>query len=601
MYLIRVLNGSGLIYHARMNLQRPKLLPLWQALTLGAALLTLTPGANAQTVPEKPPAIANSDLNAKIMFFVLMGEYAAVKGDYTGAADYYFQVAREFKHEELFEKAVQYSLKQGSVERLMQVGLSWSLTHPKSGKANLYWLTLLLRMNQHGASLDALKNTLATNDLSTQRALLLDLAKLYGNAQDLPGVVTLVEQGLPPYLKQADTALYAHLGLGQLKLQAGDVPGALRAAQTAGDLEPQNPLTLGLFFRLLEQGSAPASTWLMAQMQQHGDSRVAHAFVSWQTKVQGARVALQTTQSLAALHPANGELGLLLAELQTQASQWSRADQTLGDVMAKMPPSAEGEADSLRSRLQIKQAQVALKLGQGERVDRLLNGTSDTAYYLQKLEIRVAQRVLAGDMEAAWSLLDREPDREGLRAADKHRVFVALLKEHGHADLALAHMDRFIPPGELDKSAQLQRALLLEKSGAMQKALAAYRAVQTRFPKDAEAQNALGFSLADQGIELDHAKALVSEANQTLVGNPMVIDSMGWVEFKRGNLQEALAWLELAASLDPDPEIAAHLGEVYWQMGRRTQALMTWSQAYDKAAPHDTLVRTLARLKVQLP
>ncbi len=108
MYLIRVLNGSGLIYHARMNLQRPKLLPLWQALTLGAALLTLTPGANAQTVPEKPPAIANSDLNAKIMFFVLMGEYAAVKGDYTGAADYFFQVAREFKHEELFEKGVQY-------------------------------------------------------------------------------------------------------------------------------------------------------------------------------------------------------------------------------------------------------------------------------------------------------------------------------------------------------------------------------------------------------------------------------------------------------------------------------------------------------------
>jgi tetratricopeptide (TPR) repeat protein len=592
-----------------MNLQRPTFSKLWSTLALGAALQALTPVVNAQTTPSATGSaetadtpIVNSNMNAKIMFFVLMGEFAAVAGDFAGASEYYYQIAREYKNEELFEKAVQYSLKYGSIDRLMQVSLSWRQAHPESGKANLYWLTLLIRMNQHAASLEALKSTLATNDLSTQRALLLDLGKLYANASNLADTVVLVQKALPPYLNRPDTAQYAQIGLGQLKLLAGDSEGAFVAAQAAAAMDAHDPMTLDLFFRLLEKGYMPAKAWLMTQMQQTGDSRVVNAFLDWQLRNEGSRATLKTTQTLLALYPANGEIGLMLAEQQMRASLWSQANASLKNAWAQLPPASEKDSSELlRHRILIKQAEVALRLHQPERVPALLASLSDTRFHMQKLEIRVAERIMNGDWDAGWKLLEREPEREGFRTVDKHRLFAKLLKDQGLPARALAWLDQYIPAGALDKSAQLQRALLMEKSGDVQGALAVYRTINAQFPNDAEAQNALGFSLADLGVELDKAKALISAANQALVGNPMVIDSMGWVEYRLGNFPEAMAWLELAYSIDLDPEIAAHLGEVYWKTGRHEQAIQTWQSAYDKVAPQETLIRTLERLKVKLP
>ena len=75
---------------------------------------------------------------------------------------------------------------------------------------------------------------------------------------------------------------------------------------------------------------------------------------------------------------------------------------------------------------------------------------------------------------------------------------------------------------------------------------------------------------------------------------------MGWVEFRMGNRDEALRWLRQAYSSRPDTEIAAHLGEVLWAMGKRDEARRVWQDARGRDAANEVLKETLARLKVSL-
>ena len=82
--------------------------------------------------------------------------------------------------------------------------------------------------------------------------------------------------------------------------------------------------------------------------------------------------------------------------------------------------------------------------------------------------------------------------------------------------------------------------------------------------------------------------------------DPFLTDSMGWVEFRMGNRDEALRWLRQAYAARPDTEIAAHLGEVLWAMGQRDEARRVWQDARGRDAANEVLKETLARLKVSL-
>jgi tetratricopeptide (TPR) repeat protein len=82
--------------------------------------------------------------------------------------------------------------------------------------------------------------------------------------------------------------------------------------------------------------------------------------------------------------------------------------------------------------------------------------------------------------------------------------------------------------------------------------------------------------------------------------DPFIMDSLGWVEFRLGKLQEALAILKRAYSLKPDADIAAHLGEVMFQLGQKEEALKLWKSALEKSPGNDVLQETLKRLGIQI-
>jgi len=118
-------------------------------------------------------------------------------------------------------------------------------------------------------------------------------------------------------------------------------------------------------------------------------------------------------------------------------------------------------------------------------------------------------------------------------------------------------------------------------------------------PDNAHAYNALGYTLADRNIRLDEAQALIEKALELMPEEAHIIDSLGWVLFRRGELARSLEQLEKAFALKPEAEIAVHLAEVLWSMGRKDEARRRFAQARDIDPDNETLRETLARLKVE--
>ena len=122
------------------------------------------------------------------------------------------------------------------------------------------------------------------------------------------------------------------------------------------------------------------------------------------------------------------------------------------------------------------------------------------------------------------------------------------------------------------------------------------RQILQRDSKHVQANNALGYSLADRGERLDEARRLIQTALEGAPGDPFITDSLGWVEFRLGRTAEALKLLRQAHGTRPDPEIAAHLGEVLWVSGQREQARSVWDAALKVDPSNEVLRETVQRL-----
>ena len=116
-------------------------------------------------------------------------------------------------------------------------------------------------------------------------------------------------------------------------------------------------------------------------------------------------------------------------------------------------------------------------------------------------------------------------------------------------------------------------------------------------PDHAHAYNALGYTLADRTDRVAEAIALLEQAIKLAPDDPFILDSMGWALFKAGRVNEALDYLKRAFALRPDPEIAAHLGEVLWVRGDREEARRIWQGSLREHPDNESLRETLGRLQ----
>lgn len=153
-----------------------------------------------------------------------------------------------------------------------------------------------------------------------------------------------------------------------------------------------------------------------------------------------------------------------------------------------------------------------------------------------------------------------------------------LLADEGSVAEGVARLDAALQNYPAHPELTYQRAVLLERSDSAA-AIAALEVLVRERGDDMSVANALGFTLADHGRELPRAERLIRSALQAQPDNPAVLDSMGWVLYRRGQAREALPYLQRAFRLFRDGEIGSHLGEVLWQSGRRDEARTVWRQA----------------------
>jgi tetratricopeptide (TPR) repeat protein len=141
------------------------------------------------------------------------------------------------------------------------------------------------------------------------------------------------------------------------------------------------------------------------------------------------------------------------------------------------------------------------------------------------------------------------------------------------------------------------RGLMAEKIDRLDMAEADLLKVISKEPDNADALNALGYTLADRTDRYQEARGYILRASELVPDDPAILDSLGWVSYRQGKMDDALKWLSQAFAKLEDAEIAAHYGEVLWKTNQKEKAREVWKKGEQQNAEDPVLVETLKRIK----
>ncbi len=201
-----------------------------------------------------------------------------------------------------------------------------------------------------------------------------------------------------------------------------------------------------------------------------------------------------------------------------------------------------------------------------------------------------------GAAPAAEDLLDRLVEEVPSRAPEILAARARIYADAGEPAAAETVLRQALLQYPDNVELQYASASFEEEHGHLAAALTELRAVMRRRPGDPAALNAYGYTLADHNRELRRARRLIEQAYTCSPKNAAILDSFGWVLFRQGHGADALVYLNAAFADDRGGDIAAHLGEVLWHLGRQSDADRVWSEASRTDADNPLLKATRVRL-----
>ncbi len=295
------------------------------------------------------------------------------------------------------------------------------------------------------------------------------------------------------------------------------------------------------------------------------------------------------------------EAWLVLANLHLQDNRLEQAEHALNRFTELV--SASSQSDIRRRGLTqayLMQAQVAEKRQDFAGAEAWLARIENAQELFSAQARRASLLARQGKIAEARALLRSLPAASAEDQRMKLLAEVQLLREqrlYRDAYRVQAELVALLPD---DADLLYDQAMLADKAGQPDEMERLLRALMASKPQYHHAYNALGYSLAERGVRLAEAKQLILKALEFAPADPFITDSLGWVEFRMGNIAQARQHLETAYKARPDAEIGAHLGEVLWTLGDREQALRIWAESQRAAPDNDTLKETLTRLGVKL-
>ncbi len=352
--------------------------------------------------------------------------------------------------------------------------------------------------------------------------------------------------------KSATAALWR----GHVSLRAGDRAAARAAFERAVALAPKDKSTRLTYAALLnEMDQAAEAARTLAQIAP--DDEVLAARAAYAARADDPKLLQAVAATIEALPPPRPAerlelLGQLaeLGERQVEALRWYRE-----------VPRGERWFDA--------QLRIGVLLDAAEGIDAAL---------------------------AHLAALRAEGIDDDSRLADTFLLEAELQGRHDAQELAVDAYTRGLKILPDERRLLYGRALLFEQLDRVAECEADLRRIVVLHPEDPDALNALGYTLADRTDRYQEAFELIDKALKLKPDEPAIIDSMGWVQFRLGRFPEAIKQLQRAFELQPDAEIAAHLGEVLWVSGQREQARAIWDKGTAIDADNQTLKDTVSRL-----
>lgn len=565
---------------------------------------SVAPTASTATSLERDLSPATSTLDARLFYQLLLGELN-VQGNEPGAAfSLILDAARKTNDAAVYERAVNVALQARSGDPALQAARAWKLALPASKEANRYVLQILIGLNRIGESLEPLKLEIAGAAPQDPAIAIAGIPRLYVRATDKKLAASTVEQALADVLGSPTLGAAAWTAIGRMRLDAADTDGTLDAANRALALDPKAEGPVLLALAVMDKKNVSLAEPIVRKHlagKPTVDVRMAYA----RALLNAQRYADSVVQLrlVTAEKPDFAQAWLVLGSLELQDKKPLAAEASLKrhvDLVLAAGGGPSEEASRSLAQAYLSLAQIAEQRKDLRLAESWLARIDSADEMISAQSRRAAILAAQGKLEDGRKLLRSLPEKNPADARMKLMAEVQLLRDNKQFKPAYELLDKTSRSGEVDYDLLYELAMLAEKLGQLDESERLLRQVIAGKPDFHHAYNALGYSLAERNVRLPEARALILKALESAPDDPFITDSLGWVEFRSGNLAEALRILQVAYKSRPDAEIAAHLGEVLWVSGQRDQALAIWREGAALNADNETLLETLKRLRVKL-
>ncbi len=556
------------------------------------------PASASAAVQEEEEAAAA--LNAELFYELLLGEITTREGDPATGYNLMLDAARRSGDPQLYRRATEIALQSRSGEYALAAARAWKEALPQSRDANRYLLRILVALNRIDDSAGPLRQELARSSARDKVSTIRALPLLYARAGDKALAARVVRLALEKELNDPALGPMAWTTVGRMYLAADDKARALEAAGNALGQDPGDDGAAMLALQLLENAVPEAEALLPRYLAGKPLPEVRMAYARVLLESQRLADAQAQVDAVTREQPDNAQAWLIRASLQLQAGELDQAEAALQRCtqLLEQDPATEQRQRAL-TQIYLMQSQIAEKRGDLAQAQAWLARIDDAEQLLAVQSRHASLLVRQGRLDEARALIRAIPEKGPDDARLKLQAEVQLLREAGRYQQAYELQGKVVALAPQDNELVYDQAMLADKAGRPAEMERLLRAIIARQPDHHHALNALGFSLADRGVRLQEAKALIVKALEYAPDDPFITDSLGWVEFRLGNRKEALDILERAFRTRPDAEIAAHIGEVLWSLGQRDRALAVWREGLRINKDNDVLKGTLKRLRVR--
>ncbi|MDH3376678.1 MAG: tetratricopeptide repeat protein [Gammaproteobacteria bacterium] len=557
---------------------------LWLAVGCASTPADLDVAEPERAVP--PAALPDVPLTAELLYDILLGEIAGQRGYGDVAVEALSRAALSSKDPRLLARAGRRAARAGDHDKALEIAQLWAQVQPDHPAPAQLSGHALLAMGRTEEAYEQFADLIRHSEPEVGGAYR-RIADLLARSGNTDGLLALMDRLIALHPESAE-AYYSKAFLAD-RLKQVTVIGA--SIDQALMLRPDwEDAALGKFGHLADSSSPEAAeTFADEYLRDHPDApRLRTRYARFLVDRENPRDALIHFKYLADHDGENADAAFAVGLLSIQIDELRQARDYLLRNLAL-------QEDNDQTRLYL--GQVALELKDYEGAETWYREVRQSEYAFEAQMLLATVFAKRGNLDGAIAHLQTiEPvdDEQKLQLyLGQERVY----RETKRLDDAKVVLDSALV--ELPDHPELlyARGLVAAQLNMLELHESDLRKLIARDPENAHAYNALGYTLADQTSRYDEALDLVGKALELKPGDPFIMDSMGWVQYRLGNIESAIDYLERALHSRPDAEIAAHLGEVLWVTGNQRRAKSIWKEALKKSPDNDLLLGTIRKLQ----